>query len=369
MSIILSNLIAFMTVFLVDYYTKNKYCVFTVTLSCYCILLMSGNTFNADYKGYEYFYNYAIDYGELLYQNLTRIFYTLGFSYQEFKSISSIIFILWLTYLIYKMAPKNIRWLTMCLYIIFPFFYDVIVVRNFMGSVFLLQGICYLVSNRKHSVLLFLLFTLLACGFHSIFVIYIPFAFIPAIVRNLKMQVSLYLFIIVAAILAVTDSMLPIIIYILSYLGSMKIARFIFYINNRADWGVLLFLFFAFAPVLLIHPYYKFIKRRHRIQIASLHSDCNEYITKQKNLLITYVYYANFILLLYLPIIVLQSNFGRICTNICIPNSIVLLIAAFDRSYKYRLLTGLGIVLIYLLRIYGGIYVYKDVLNNNYFFS
>lgn len=330
---------------------------------------MSGNTFNADYNGYEYFYNHAIDYGELLYQNLTRIFYMWGFSYQEFKSISSIIFLLWLTYIIYKMTPKNIQWLTMCLYIIFPFFYDVIVVRNFMGSVFLLQGIYYLVSARKHRVLLFLLFTLLACGFHSIFVIYIPFAFIPTIARNIKMKVSLYFVIIVAAVLAVTDCMLPIIIYIMSYLGSMKIARVILYINKRADWGVLLFLFFAFAPLLLIHPYYKFLKRRHGIQIASLCSDGNEYITKQKERLVTYVYFANFILLLYLPIIVLQSNFGRIFMNICIPNSIVLLIAAFDRSYEYRLLTGLGIVAIYLLRIYVGIYVYKDVLSNNYLFS
>ncbi len=332
-------------------------------------ILMAGNIFNLDYNGYKYFYNNAIDYGEMAYQYLTRIFYTLGFSYQEFKSTSSIIFLLWLAYLLYKMAPKDIRWLVMCLYLVFPFFYDVIVVRNFMGSVFLLQGIYYLVSDRKHRVLLFLLFALSACGFHSLFVLYIPFAFIPVIIGNRNIRICLYSLIVIMTIIAATDCMLPIIIYVLSHVESMKIARFMLYINNRADLGILLFLFFAFTPVLLIHPYYKFIKRTKHIQDDSIYSNYNEYEYIYKNHFIAYIYYANLILLLYLPIIVLQSNFGRIFNNICIPNSIALLLATFDRRYKYRVFTGLGIVLMYLLRAYGGIYVYKDILSNNYFFS
>ena len=330
-------------------------------------ILMAGNIFNLDYNGYEYFYNNAIDYGEILYQNLTQIFYSFGFSYQEFKSISSVLFLLWLAYLLYKMAPKNVRLLTMCLYVVFPFFYDVIVVRNFMGSVLLLQGIYYLVSNHKHRVLLFLLFVLLACGFHSIFVLYIPFALIPSIISNRKIRICLHFFIIVMAILAATDGALPIVIYILSYVDFMKIARFMLYINNRSDWGILFFLFFALMPILLMSPYYRFLMKSNHICV-----DCTQYNLEQNHVIInfiSYIYYANMILLLYLPIIVLQSNFGRIFANMCIPNSIVLLTAAADRRYKYRLLTALGIVLMYLLRAYSGIYVYKDVLSNNYFFK
>lgn len=332
-------------------------------------VLMAGNIFNLDYAGYEYFYNNAIDYGETLYQNLTRIFYTLGFSYQEFKSISSVVFLLWLACLIKKMTPKNIRWLTMCLYIIFPFFYDVIIVRNFMGSVFLMQGIYYLISDRKHRILLFLLFTLLACGFHSLFILYIPFVFIPLVINNLRVRRCLYVLIIAMAILAATDGILPVIIYVLPHIEFMKIARFMLYVNNRADWGILLFLFFAVLPALLMYPYYKFMKRFCGICTSNIESMRNKYKNIKKYRFISYIYYANLILLLYLPIIILQSNFGRIFANMSIPNSIVLLTAAFNQRYKYRLLTGLGIILMYLLRVYLGIYVYKDVLSNNYFFN
>lgn len=348
---------------------REKLHIIIIILIVICMnIVMAGNIFNLDYNGYKYFYNNAIDYGEVLYQNLTQIFYSLGFSYQEFKSISSVLFLLWLAYLLYEMAPKNVRLLTMCLYVVFPFFYDVIVVRNFMGSVLLLQGIYYLVSNHKHRVLLFLLFVLLACGFHSIFVLYIPFALIPSIIGNRKIQICLHFFIIVMAILAATDSALPIVIYILSYVDFIKIARFMLYINNRADWGILLFLFFTLIPVLFMSPYYRFSRKNNYICVS-----CTQCSSNQNHIVInrfiSYIYYANMILLLYLPLIVLQSNFGRIFANMCIPNSIVLLTAAADRRYKYRFLTGLGIVLMYLLRAYSGIYVYKDVLSNNYFLN
>ncbi|ANZ46342.1 EpsG family protein [Cloacibacillus porcorum] len=362
MFVALNYSVLFIAFLCIDKITKYKYMLSYIFLAICCIILMAANFYNADYAGYEMFYYNNTDYGEFFYQELARYFSSHGFSYQKFKLITSILFLLNLFYIISLLVPKTIRTYVLGLYMMFPFFFDVIVVRNFMGNIFFMYAFVFFISEKKYKYYASFFFMALAIGFHSLYIIYLPFFLIPFIKSCQLLRRILYILIIIAFVIAVGGDIIKILSpLLLSYSNNLKIVRVLLY-EARAKAGVMIFLFFTFTPLFFIWKYWKFYTRTQRKPKYSKF----QYLSTN---FLPYVYYANIILLLYLPLIVLQSNFYRIYANIAILNSIALLMAATDKHYYFRKATCIGIGSIYILRACMSLYVYKDVFSHNYIIS
>ena len=166
-------------------------------LGTFTLALLMGTSYNmADYENYCGFYASSInfdfdffDYGGALWFGYSRDSgYTLinyyanysGFNYIEFKTILSLLCMLALSYWVYRLSNNCICFLI--LYLIYPFFMDVIQIRNYIVEIILFYAL-YDLSQNKNTIK-YVLFVLIAASFHSLALVYLPFAFFYALSGN-----------------------------------------------------------------------------------------------------------------------------------------------------------------------------------------
>lgn len=117
------------------------------------IVLFAGNTYNADSLAYSDNYSniangkYDPSF-EQGFQILNAISFYLGLSYNQFLLIVSSVGILLIvsTMKIYTASVSYV----MCLYILYPFVWDTIQVRNFLAMAILIFGSRYIISEKKN---------------------------------------------------------------------------------------------------------------------------------------------------------------------------------------------------------------------------
>lgn len=169
-----------------DSNTRLKLVVFWLVVFLAWIMF-AFSTDNPDYKIYETWYNYSASEGlikrfELGYSLFYYISTKLGFSYQQFIQVYSAIGMIILGKCICDYAKNPLS--VLFLYLIYPFFFDVVQLRNFMAEVIILFGIRYLAEFRKKDVIRFVMCVLLAAMFHKTALFY--FVFLLAYVKSYK---------------------------------------------------------------------------------------------------------------------------------------------------------------------------------------
>ena len=139
------------------------------------------NTYNPDYKHYEYAYNtnFKGSTEEIGFKTLCRLFKLMGASYGTFLIVMSFMCLLILVKSIndYTDSPVFVY----IAYLFYPFFIDVIQIRMFMSEVVMLYAIRYLMDNSKKNMLIYICLNCLAMTFHStaityfvLLIVYIP---------------------------------------------------------------------------------------------------------------------------------------------------------------------------------------------------
>lgn len=139
------------------------------------IILMGGNTKNADYLTYQWLYDARISYGEPGYRLVTKIGSTLGLNYNWFRLVIVACTILLLKSGINKLTPYSAEF--MALYFIYPFFLDLIQLRNFIMMAFVVYAAHFLLKKDYKDIFLAVVFILVGASFQSLgllFLLVIP---------------------------------------------------------------------------------------------------------------------------------------------------------------------------------------------------
>lgn len=154
--------------------------VLFVFLFVWLWIIFGWNYANGDYQNYLYNYDYEIlvvesSPLEIGYIFFAETFKSIGFSFQQFLQIYSLLGLMLIGSTIYRFSNRPS--LVMILYLIYPFFWDVNQIRNFMAMAIVIFFSRYILTERRN-YLKFLLGILLASSFHTVAFIYILFIFI-----------------------------------------------------------------------------------------------------------------------------------------------------------------------------------------------
>lgn len=183
------------------------------------IAIMGGNSSNPDYLNYESMYYNAVNFS---WQNFwdPSVSYSMGYcrdfgysitnyignefglSYQEYKFVSSLFFFTVLLLYIWKIVKGKLI-IFLSLYMIYPFLMDVIQVRNFMFVVLLFVGMYYLSYATTWRYLKFSSIMLIAATFHTVALLYLPFALFKKWINKKWIKYILYIPILVGILMPV----------------------------------------------------------------------------------------------------------------------------------------------------------------------
>lgn len=150
-------------------------------------ILCAGNNSNPDYLIYYWNYLYNNDNGskglDIGYRFYCSIFRSLGLSYQQMLIITQII-LLFLLFVSIRKITDN--WCAFwALYFFAEQFIDIIQIRNYMATIFLLIAICFLHEKKKNASIIVVL---IASTFHLSFALYLPFIVLYGSSRYVKIR-------------------------------------------------------------------------------------------------------------------------------------------------------------------------------------
>lgn len=124
----------------------------------------------------SYFGNYSNPYStnfEIGYRSLSHFFASIGVDYYTFRTVTSVVLMLMLWFVVSKITKYNAG-LFFSFYAIFPFFVDTIQFRTMIASIFIVLSFWMLSKNRKYMTIIFLLIGSLFQTLTLVFILIIP---------------------------------------------------------------------------------------------------------------------------------------------------------------------------------------------------
>ena len=174
---------------------KVKTIVILGIISSCLWIIYAFNTDNADYAAYAKWYMLTGSGGR---QDRFEIGYTLfmvyanklGLNFQQFLMIYSGIGIFLIAQSLYRYC--NYPSFAMLLYFLYPFFFDIVQIRNFMAEAIIFFALRYLEKFNIKNLAIFLLLVLLACTFHKTAIVSLMYLFGYFKDYTLTLRISLY---------------------------------------------------------------------------------------------------------------------------------------------------------------------------------
>ena len=204
----------------------------------------------------QYYSMYYFDYTQVEkgYEILSEFFLKRGVDYSSFRIVTTLIGITTLSIAIYRFTNDLSKfWM---LYFLFPFFIDVIQVRNFLMMSFATLAASFLIKINFKNVLIYICLIIIGSSFQNAgLFFFIPLLFM--LFRKKKIIKQLFVtFITLLSILSILSrSLVYSIIYkIMSIVGaeSMISSKLTYYMNGSVNYGFLLYwlaILFSYAIV------------------------------------------------------------------------------------------------------------------------
>lgn len=296
--------------------TKKHSKIIAIFLLLFMWLLFWGNTMNPDYDFYANLYldiargaivfdKVNIEPGLVLIMKLCSL---LGLNYNGFLALTSLCCYL-MIHATVKLYCRNYNYVYL-LYFIFPFFLDVIQIRNFIVMSILIYSIKYLYNGTVRDKIICFVLLLIASAFHRISLAYFPILFIDAKKRNLLVYIIAVCSITFSILFLLNNKEIPLLSsYIERLIGYVKYQA---YFQNKARLGSILFCYLQFISFMMV-----LFSRR--LCLKCTHESHNVIIYRYVRLL----YYVNLLSFIYLPFLILNVNFTRLIRNITLLNYIV----------------------------------------------
>lgn len=145
------------------------------------ILFMGGSGYNLDYEVYSMMYQgrWPLNKLEFLFSGSIYLARAFRLTYDQFYFLLCMMGCTILFHAVRKLLNIN-KWFYL-FYLLWPFFLDVIQIRNFICMSFLILGLCYLVYDEKYAVVKFLICLVIGAGFQMIAILYLPIPFLKKV--------------------------------------------------------------------------------------------------------------------------------------------------------------------------------------------
>lgn len=315
----------FISIFLlsIGFFKTKKDKIWSYFILVFMLVLSIGNYDNSDY------YNYATRYEEQKYLGLEvgwgalcRIANHIGLNFQEFKMILFIIWIIVLFRTVSKYTKNGL--LVFSLYFVFPFFLDVVQLRNMIVTVIIMIAFQYLLKPGLKTSFIYLIHIFLATIFHEIAFWYI----LLLIAKYWRNKVTLLIYSILITVLGCLAVYSGLIEKIVGFITNRQ--RTLNYFSSKASygviigWGEVILLFLVF--LLFYRQYQKQKRKKYVICVPDKMIIDNKYFRRE--LKIDYDYFAelmykvNCIQLISCILICYNGTFFRIVRNLLLFNYI-----------------------------------------------
>lgn len=271
---------------------RNKnYFFFNLCSVLFMIVFVGGNTFNADYLGYQYYYNHQISSSfEPGYLWISALSSKAGLDYQHFLIILTVLsfsFILMAIYYLKVPFPTFV-----VLYLVTMSFLDAVQVRQFLAYAIFTVALLFLAEKKR---ILFIIFVLLASSFHLSAIVYVPLVLFVGEKGTSKQLIRLFggTILLSCVFVFANGNSIPFIGNVLSrFLASEKLV----YFSTRTRLGYLKYFVFQFSCIMLAQIVDRFIIREgdsHYISFSRVVNRC--------------IKYSSFAM----PLVMLNNNFMR----------------------------------------------------------
>lgn len=184
--VIISTYMFILYNFLLEKVIKKRFkIIFPAIILVYMIIVMGANTYNPDLNSGIYDVYYRIYIQEELFTKdigfgiLMYFFKSIGCTYEIFRIIISIIGI-YMIHLTVKKYIKNTHGLYL-IYIVYPFFLDIVQIRNFLMMSVIIFAIPFMIEKSKKSTMKSLILCLLGASIQKLGLIYLPLCFLKYI--------------------------------------------------------------------------------------------------------------------------------------------------------------------------------------------
>ena len=346
-------IILYVALMLINLYKslQHKDSVFLYFLSfLLLVILMCGHLYTGTGDSTDLYY-YERDYSNVLTQyniqdySLYYLFWgtqvlgnILGLSYHSWWMIMTILSLL----AVYKFINDNKCNRNFCIFVFM--FYAVALytgLKYYYGLCVLLLGIKYLIRNLKRDKLKFVLFVLLASGFHAMYYLFLILVLIdmPLLTPKLIFQVSIVLFV---AILLIGRSFFVTVVQsiLVPILKNFGITRFVYFQDNT-NLGVFVPIALHIVTLFYSYTYYKIVKYEKKDE---LYMNANRILR------------VNQIMVLIYPLYLFAVTFARLNTVISLITLFLSSVHYSEFSYRSRkrlLLCEIIVLVVFGLYFYG----------------
>ena len=282
-------------------FPKDKKVTVIILLAMWIMFGWSSN--NADYEIYvNRYYNYEnmTSQTEPLFSLLMKLFNYLNFSYEQFLIFISFI-ILNLIIIVLKKNTKHVN-IVLFLYLIFPFCFDVVMLRYTLGTTIIISGIKYLLSDKKSDFWKYCIYVLIAALFHFSFIIMIVFGLVKFLNRKQIIRLLMITFLFSIIFSSLLDYAIP----LLTNINFMNIGNKINIVLTFANQSYDSYRTFTYIAKVLIINIFAFILIN-EIKKDTINRNNTEILT-----LVDTISNLNLLLLIILPLLIYSADIFRI---------------------------------------------------------
>lgn len=339
-------------------------------------ILFGFNTGNADYATYERMFNGSLKPPDMGFEFLLGFFNLIGFTYQQFLIIISLICYA-IIFISIKRYTENLSYV-MALYFIYPFMFDVVQIRNFIAFTILLYGLQYLFTNNRIDIFKYIFFVLAASSIHFGFLFYLVLILVKFFSSWEKEFIIISTFVILT-ILLVYSGFLTVLMN--NLFNSPKVTG---WFEIRTHLGFLVPISVQIIVFLFVYVSYRKYKDNIKDQITNKDSQTfvipnkkQKFITPSSQIIFfETIIKINIIMFLAFPFYAYVTYFFRLYRNILIMNYIMIAnsIQYFFKDKYERFFYGLSfILLVFMLLMYelgpeSYYTVFKAIFENNILF-
>lgn len=371
--IILYIIIVFM--YIIEKITRKCFSnILPVMLLIYMIVVMGANTYNPDLNSgihdvyYRIYMQEEIFIKDIGYGLIMVVFKNIGFSYEMFRMITSLVGIL----LINSTVKKYIKNTTLLylIYIVYPFYLDVVQIRNFLMVSIIIFAIPNMIDKSKKSTIKSVILCIIAISIQKLGIIYLPFCFFKYIQKN-KIKYFIYIIGILSVFIGISISALSNFMMMLqSIIGDQLSGLQKYY--SMLDSGRSFFIHWIVQIMNFIFiSYASYIINR-----LPTHEE-EDFI---KNKVVNFVWFINTYLFMFIMLYRIDITFTRIMRNITLLNLIAFFIVIekikaykkLKRVFLHQILLKITFILsigvaFYRYLLFSNIeYIIRAIIDNNW---
>lgn len=277
-------------------------------------IIMVHNKYNLDYANYAeaYYKTTNLKGFEFCYFIIQYICKNIGLSFAAFRFFIYVVgmVILWIA--IHRIVSKTE--IFYFLYFLFPFFLDVIEIRNYIGLTIFVYAFTVLISDESCSKIKYVILMLVASGFHNVYLVFIPFVFFSSEyssnIKKVVMSVCALLSIILMLFFPTLTLNFINLCYRIIVGGGISGNRDNYLSGIHTHYGYLLILMEQVATFIISY-----------LECRVIESVPNEGLEKQKLIqkkFIKIIFWLNLFAFIFCPIYRIHGQFTRIMQNIMV---------------------------------------------------